>query len=445
MMNSYKFHKMLINKRNINNLFYIFVLVHLITWTIVPTLTNNNLPLDTIEALAWGSDLAWGFNKHPPASAFFVEIIYQIFGSQDWAYYFLSQLFVIISFFVVWKFSEDFFKEKIYSLISVLLLEGIYFYNYTTPEFNVYISELPFWTLVVFFSWKSLLDNSFKNWFLLGLFSGIGFLSHYLFSYLLISITIFFIYTFIKNKRFNYKCLIALEVFIIVIIPHLIWLVENDYITVVYGLHRTGSSGLNILNHLTYPALYLVKQLGILTPFLLMIFILVKKFKIKINFKDKKLLFLISVNFIPIILIALTSMITGAKIKTMWMTPFYLFISIFFVYILQAQINLKNSKNFFISFIFFFILAPFTYSVVSLSQDDKRTDYQGKKIAGKIQEEWLKDHDVSINIVLGNEWDAGNLSYHLQHRPIWGGFITEKKLNSLIKFTCIDNVCVGRK
>jgi len=436
---------MLINKRNINNLFYIFVVAHLITWTIVPTLTNNNLPLDTIEALAWGSDLAWGFNKHPPASAFFVEIIYQIFGSQDWAYYFLSQLFVIISLFVVWKLSEDFFKDKFYSLISVLLLEGIYFYNYTTPEFNVYISELPFWTLVVFFSWKSLLDNSFKNWFLLGLFSGIGFLSHYLFSYLLISITIFFIYTFIKNKRFNYKCLIALEVFIIVIIPHLIWLVENDYITIVYGLHRTGSSGLNILNHLIYPALYLVKQLGILIPFLLMIFILVKKFKIKINFKDKKLLFLISVNFIPIILIALTSLIAGTKIKTMWMTPFYLFISIFFVYIFQAQINLKNLKNFFILFIFFFILAPFTYSVVSLSQDDKRTDYQGKKIAGKIQEEWLKDHDVSINVVLGNEWDAGNLSYHLQPRAIWGGFITKKKLNSLIKFTCIDNVCVGRK
>jgi len=445
MMNSYKFDKMLINKRNINNLFYIFVVAHLITWTIVPTLTNNNLPLDTIEALAWGSDLAWGFNKHPPASAFFVEIIYQIFGSQDWAYYFLSQLFVIISLFVVWKLSEDFFKDKFYSLISVLLLEGIYFYNYTTPEFNVYISELPFWTLVVFFSWKSLLDNSFKNWFLLGLFSGIGFLSHYLFSYLLISITIFFIYTFIKNKRFNYKCLIALEVFIIVIIPHLIWLVENDYITIVYGLHRTGSSGLNILNHLIYPALYLVKQLGILIPFLLMIFILVKKFKIKINFKDKKLLFLISVNFIPIILIALTSLIAGTKIKTMWMTPFYLFISIFFVYIFQAQINLKNLKNFFILFIFFFILAPFTYSVVSLSQNDKRTDYQGKKIAGKIQEEWLKDHDVSINVVLGNEWDAGNLSYHLQPRAIWGGFITKKKLNSLIKFTCIDNVCVGRK
>jgi 4-amino-4-deoxy-L-arabinose transferase-like glycosyltransferase len=436
---------MLSNKRDLNNLFYIFIISHLIIWTFVPTLTNNNLPLDTIEALAWGSDLDWGFNKHPPASAFFVEIIYQIFGSQDWAYYLLSQIFVVISLYVVWKFSEDFFRDKIYSLISVLLLEGIYFYNYITPEFNVYISELPFWTLVVFFSWKSYSVNSFKNWFLLGLFSGFGFLSHYLFSYLLISIAIFFIYTFLKDKKFNFKCLVALEVFIIMIIPHLIWLMKNDYITITYGLHRAESLSPNILDHIIYPALYLGKQLGILIPFWLMIFVLVNKFKIKFNLKDKKLLFLISVNFIPIILIAFTSLIIGTKIKTMWMTPFYLFIGIFFVYIFQNQIKIKNLKYFFISFLFFFILSPLAYSVISLSQDDKRTDYQGQKIAKKIQDQWQKNHNETINIVLGNEWDAGNLSYHLQSRPIWGGFISEKKLNSLIKFKCIDNVCIGQK
>ena len=444
-MNSYKSHKMVINKRNINNLFYTFIITHLIIWTLVPTLTNNNLPLDTIEALAWSSDLDWGFNKHPPASAFFVGVMYQIFGNQDWAYYLLSQIFVIISFFIVWKFSEDFFRDKIYSLISVLLLEGIYFYNYITPEFNVYISELPFWTLVVFFSWKSYSVNSFKNWFLLGLFSGFGFLSHYLFSYLLISIAIFFIYTFLKNKKFNFKCLVALEVFIIVIIPHLIWLMKNDYITITYGLHRTESLSPNILDHIIYPVLYLGKQLGILIPFWLMIFVLVNKFKIKFNLKDKKLLFLISVNFIPIILIAFTSLIIGTKIKTMWMTPFYLFIGIFFVYIFQNQIKIKNLKYFFITFLFFFILSPLAYSVISLSQDDKRTDYQGQKIAKKIQDQWQKNHNETINIVLGNEWDAGNLSYHLQSRPIWGGFISEKKLNSLIKFKCIDNVCIGQK
>ena len=125
-------------------------------------------------------------------------------------------------------------------------------------------------------------------------------------------------------------------------------------------------------------------------------------------------------------------------------TFLFIYKHIFCIYFSSSN-KFKKFKEFFYIIYVFFILSPFIYSVVSLSQDDKRTDYQGKKIAENIQNEWLKDHDVSINVVLGNEWEAGNLSYHLQNRPIWGGFISEKKLNSLIKFTCIDNVCVGRK
>ena len=128
---------MSLNKININKLFYTFILIHFIVWTLTPSLTNNNLPLDNIEALAWGSNLGWGFNKHPPGSAFFSELFFKIFGPQDWAFYLLSQIFVVTSFIFVFKFAEELFKDKTLSLISVLLLEGIYFYNFTTPEFNV--------------------------------------------------------------------------------------------------------------------------------------------------------------------------------------------------------------------------------------------------------------------------------------------------------------------
>ena len=72
--------------RNINNIFFIFVLSHLLIWTVVPTITNKNLPLDVIEALAWGSNLDWGFNKHPPVSAFFPEVFFQIFGAVSYTH-----------------------------------------------------------------------------------------------------------------------------------------------------------------------------------------------------------------------------------------------------------------------------------------------------------------------------------------------------------------------
>ena len=434
--------------RNINNIFFIFVLSHLIIWTLVPTLTNENLPLDTIEALAWGSNLDWGFNKHPPASAFFSEILFQIFGSQDWAYYLLSQIFVITAFYFVFIFAYEILRNIKLSLISLFLLESIYFYNFTSPEFNVNVCQLPFWSLVVYYSWK-IYDTKkieFIDCFLVGLFAALGFLSKYLFIYLLIAIDLLFIYLILikKTKKFDFKYLITLEVFVVLLIPHLIWLFNNDYITVFYALDRTGLEQSDIFSHFKYPIIFLLKQVGILIPFFFLIFLLVKKIKFKINLKDKKLLFLISINILPIILMFLTSIITGSKIRTMWMTPFYLFFGVLFVYIVQSQINLKKMNSFLCGFLFLFFLSPILYSYISISKTDKRTDYPGKEIATKVQIIWDKDFDKKIEFVTGNEWNAGNLSYHLKSRPKWEGFTNNKILDNASQFVCVDDICLGR-
>ena len=430
-------------KINVNKILTVFLLSHFAIWVLVPSITNHNLPLDTIEALAWGSNLDWGFNKHPPLSAFAVEVFYQIFGSQDWAYYFLSQIFVITSFFVVWKFSEYFFQNKIYSLIAVLLLEGIYFYNYTTPEFNVYVCELAFWALTVYYCWKGFEKNDYASWLLFGFFSGLGVLSHYLFIYLLCALDVFFIYLII-NKKINFKCLISYVPFLLVLLPHLIWLTENNYITITYALHRTGLSEPNFLDHFIHPLIFLGKQIGILVPFFLMVLLLVSKLKTNFNFKDKKLLFLLTINIIPIILMFLTSMLMGVKVRTMWMTPFYLFFGVLLIYIFQSQINLNKLKYFVSLFLILFIFSPFAYAYISITQTDKRTDYPGKEHAIDVQKRWDKKFESKINVVLGNEWLAGNLSYHLKSRPRWEGGI-ENYLLTGDKMCFRTNVCLGDK
>jgi 4-amino-4-deoxy-L-arabinose transferase-like glycosyltransferase len=437
------------NARNINNIYYIFIIAHLIFWTLIPSLTNQNLPLDTVEALAWGSNIDWGFNKHPPMSAFFLEVFFQIFGSQDWAYYLLSQIFVLTSFYYVFKFSKEFFNNDLLGLISILLIESIYFYNFTTPEFNVNVCQLPFWSLTVYFSWRiyNSKEIKFTDCFLIGLFAALGFLSKYLFVYLLVSIDLLFIYLiFIKReKKFDFKFLITVEVFLIVLVPHLIWLNNNEFITVTYGLARTGLEQSSLIDHIKFPLIFLIKQIGLLIPFLTLVLLLIKKIKFKFNFKDKKLLFLLAINIFPILLMLLTSVITGSKIRTMWMTPFYLFFGTLFVYIFQAQINFKKLKLFTLGFIFLFFLSPTLYAYVSISKDDKRTDYPGKEIAIKTQYAWDQQFKSKINVVYGNEWNAGNLSYHLKSRPVWEGFIEREKLDQLKDYICLDNVCVGSK
>jgi len=441
----------MIKKKNIPFIFSLFLLTHLLIWTLVPFFSNKNLPLDVIEALAWGTNLNWGWDKHPPLSVFFPEIFYQLFGNQDWAYYLLSQIFIIFSFVAIFKLAKEFLKNETYALISVFLLEGIYFYNFTTPEFNVNVCQIPFWSLTVYYSWQSFKNNKMHNWILLGFFAGLGVLSKYLFVYLLIGIKLFFIYYLKKNRQFNFKYFIPIIIFLLVLSPHLKWLIDNDYKTIAYGLKRTSLENSALLNHFIYPLKFIFKQIGTLLPFFILLNLILKNFKFKFNKQDEKSVFLIFVTFVPILLIFVTSLISAANIRAMWMTPFYLFFGLFFIYHLKASINLNFLKRFIFSFLFIFILSPVAYLYISISKDDKRTDYPGQEIADLVQNRWDKNFVNNIAIVVGDEWVAGNLSYHLQSRPRWFNNLEPKlkdlKLNGGVIYTgnadILKSVCPG--
>ena len=227
---------------------------------------------------------------------------------------------------IIFKLSQEILNDGTLSLLSVFLIEGIYFYNFTTPEFNVNVCQLPFWCLTVYYTWK--IYNSKKvelfDCILLGAVAAFGILSKYLFIYLLVAIDLLFAYLIFikKSKKFDFKYLVSLEVFFVILIPHIIWLFNNDFITIKYGFARAGLDEGQMINHLKYPLIFTLKQIGILIPFLILVWLLIKKIPKKLNLKDEKLLFLIFINLVPIVLGFMTALITGSKIRTMWMTPF---------------------------------------------------------------------------------------------------------------------------
>ena len=440
----------MIIKKNINKIYFSFLFFHLLIWTLIPTLTNVNLPLDTIEALAWGSNIDWGFNKHPPFSAIATNFIYGIFGNQDWAYYLLSQIFVILGFIAVFKLANEFFKNDYLAFLSVISLEGIFFFNYTSPEFNVNVSQLPFWGLSIFFTWRVIKYNKNLDTLFLGLFLALGLLSKYLFLYLIFGIYSLFVFLLLKRKIEFYKIFTVSLVTLIIITPHLIWLFKNDFITITYGFQRTGIEN-NLLNHLIFPIIFITKQIGILLPFLLMTFFLLKRIKLKKLKLDDKLIFLLFTFLAPIVLMTLTSLLTGAKIRTMWMTPFYLFLGVFFIYIFKENIILKSLNKFYLMFLFISFFSPITYAFVSLNNDFKRTDYPGKEIARLVQDRWDENFSNDIKLVIGDEWYAGNLSYHLNSRPRWDIELKERpedlNISDGIIYTgnpeILKNICPG--
>ena len=397
-------------------IFYLLCLYHLIIWTAVPYFSNKNLPLDVIEALAWGQDFNLGYNKHPPLSAWIPGFFFKIFGNKDWIYYLLSQVFIVISFIFLWKLSSFFFKKKSQILLSILSIEGIAFYTFETPQFNVNICQIPLWIGTVYFFSKSIKENKISDWIFLGAFSALGFLTKYIFAYLLISLFFYLIFILIKDKKIKLNFFYALLIFFLIITPHFIWLTQNDFTTIYYALKRGGLNEVSIYNHLLNPFKFLINQIIILLPFILLIYLLIKKVKIKLTLNNEKFIFLLFSFLLPFILILITSIITGSRIRTMWMIPFYSLIGIFFIFLYQDQINLKKSKNFIFLLIIFLVLSPILYSLRSI-YSDSRTGYEGKKIAIEIEKEWKNFSKEKIYHVGFSEWYAGNLSYHLNNRP----------------------------
>ena len=291
-------------------IFYLLCLYHLIIWTLVPYFSNKNLPLDVIEALAWGQDFDLGYNKHPPLSAWIPGLLFKIFGNKDWVYYLLSQIFIVISFVFLWKLSSFFLKKKVQILLSVLTIEGIAFYTFETPQFNVNICQIPLWIGTIYFFLKSIKNNKIADWIFLGTFSALGFLTKYIFVYLLISLFFYLIYIFFIRKKINFNFLYTVLIFFLITAPHFQWLLQNDFTTIYYALKRGGLNEFNIYNHLLNPFKFLINQISILLPFLLLIYFLIKKIKIKLPFDNQKFILLLFSFILPFFLILITSTLT---------------------------------------------------------------------------------------------------------------------------------------
>ena len=96
----------------------------------------------------------------------------------------------------------NFLRDTKLAFLSLTFARREYFfYNFTSPEFNVNIAQLPFWSLSILFTWRCIKYDKAIDFVLLGIFMGLGFLSKYLFFYLILGIKFLFLYLIVQQKN----------------------------------------------------------------------------------------------------------------------------------------------------------------------------------------------------------------------------------------------------
>ena len=174
------------------------------------------------------------------------------------------------------------------------------------------------------------------------LFSIRFFIKIFICVHILFSLFLYLLFNFKKYKKHINNYFFSIIISLLILSPHFLWLYKNNFSTITYGFKRSSLGDTEIIDHLINPIIFIFNQLIILIPFLIMIFVLLKKIKLIKFKKSKNYIFLFTVTFLPIILILFTSLFTGAKIRTMWMTPFYLFFGVFFIEYFKKHIDFKK-------------------------------------------------------------------------------------------------------
>lgn len=404
-------------------LFFLFCSLHLLVWTLAPTLIRFNLPMDAIEGSIWGKHLAWGYDKNPFISALVTKGAIYLGNYADWGIYFVSQLAIIICFWAIFTLGKKILPAN-YALMGVLLLEGMQYYNLHAIDLSDNALELPTWSLTILFCYLALTENKLTCWLFLGFFAGLALMTKYYSLILIITLLLFILIH--KNTRsylYHFHFHLALFITVAIITPHVIWLYHHQGITIHYALTRLESKS-HGLNHIFYPLQFAWQQFEVLIPTIILYATLFLFRKPSLLHKELTITpfsrqFIIFVSIVPLLLTLLVALITGFQLRAAWGMPlFSLWGLLLIIFYPPSPLYTKNIVCFFLFIlVFIFINIAGYYFFLTRAKETSSALYPGKWVAATVTEEWHRRYHTPLSYVMGSRWTAGNVGFYSKDHP----------------------------
>jgi hypothetical protein len=406
--------------------FAAFLALHAAVWTALPALLYPNLPLDLIEALIYGREWQLGYDKLPPLPWWLVEIAYQIVG-HDFAYYLLAQVAVVAAFAGVWAMARP-LAGVFGASVAVLILDGLHYVNYTAAKFNHDVIQLPFWALAGFAFHRALRGGELRHWLLLGLAVGLSLWSKYFVLVLALPLGLF-----VLIDRDARKCLatpgpyVAAAAALIVMAPHLVWLVHNDFLPFAYAEHRALPSR-GLIDHVWRPLQFGLSQLFFLIPSLLIsapLFYPRRRnpelpIAMSADAFDRRIVTLLA--FGPIATVLTLSAVTGRGTVAMWGYPLWLFLGLWLVLIARRELDEMRLRRVLLTWAIVFVALALAFigNYAVLPRYDHRyraVFFPGSDLGRELSQRYRAATGQPLAYVIGSMWDGGNVAHYAQEHP----------------------------
>jgi 4-amino-4-deoxy-L-arabinose transferase-like glycosyltransferase len=403
--------------------FAAFLGLHFALWTALPALLYANLPLDLIEALTYGREWQLGYDKLPPLPWWLTEIMYRLFGA-DVAYYALAQAAVIVAFAAVWATARPIVGAR-GALVAVLIIDGLHYFQYTAAKFNHDVIQLPFWALAGYAFHAGLRRGLIWHWLLLGFCVGVALWAKYFVVVLAAPLALF-----VLCDRDARRALatpgpwLALALALLIMAPHLVWLVQNDFLPFAYADARAAPVR-GWFDHILHPLVFAGSQIGFLLPsFAIAAALFWPRPRASEPFAadafDRRIVTLLA--FGPgAAMIALTAA-SGRGTIAMWGYPLWLFLGLWAVMFAASPLTIERMQRVVAvwSVVFAVLAMAFVSDYSLLPHIDHRyraAFFPGDRLATELSRRFHQATGKPLRYVIGSMWDGGNVAHYSPDHP----------------------------
>jgi 4-amino-4-deoxy-L-arabinose transferase-like glycosyltransferase len=411
-------------RRNPGRCLAIVLLLHLVVWTALPALLSHNLQLDLAEDLALGREWQLGYWKHPPLPWWLADLTYRATGDVR-TIYLLGPLSAVLCMYVVWLTGRD-IVGGFQSLLAVLALEGIHFFNFSVPKFAHDQMQLPFWALTGFLLYRAIVRGHILYWLAAGAALALCFWSKYAAFALAGSIALFMLFDARARRTFLTPgpWLMALA-FAVVIAPNLYWLVDTGFMPLRYVDARA-----RIATHLyqvvTYPLQWTASQLFFLAPAIALMALALMPRRPAPQGDDENVAFarryITMLALGPFAITTLMALTLGRLPVAMWGYPLWSFAPLAALLWFGPVTDPARLRRYAAGFLAIFVAMPLIYAAVEgfepLVRDrPKATQFPGAALAAKVTAKWREKFASPLPYVGGGEFASNNIAVYSPDRP----------------------------
>jgi 4-amino-4-deoxy-L-arabinose transferase-like glycosyltransferase len=400
--------------------FAAFLALHAVVWTALPAILYLNLPLDLIEALTYGREWQLGYDKLPPLPWWTVEIVYWVFGV-DTAYYALAQIVVVIAFIAVWKTARPLVGAT-GALVAILIIDGMHYFNFTAAKFNHDVIQLPFWALAGFAFHGGLRRGGLDYWILLGAALGCALWAKYFVVVLVAPLVLFMLLDREARSRLaGAGPWVGAAVALVIMAPHLVWLVQSDFLP----FHYAEARALPVrgpFDHVLHPVEFLGGQLFFILPALVIAAPLFwpasssKSTPAPITDAfDRRIVTLLA--FGPALAVFALSLVTGRGTVTMWGYPLWLFLGLWIVLFAPAALDRVRLVRIgaLWAAVFAVLAIAFVADYTVLPRIDHRyrsAFYPGGALAAAVTQRFEAATGRKPAYIIASMWNGGNVAHY---------------------------------